>query len=326
MQHLPVKLLRLLGRPEPEPGKRRAQPLVLLDRSGAVAGVRVHAHQRTLRRFIGRRFADHLLPQPGPTKQLEIEGANGPAALPGPVLVALVGQQLAPVATRNGRACLGDSRSQSQLALGLKTLNIDREAGARPQADLTPAKDDRLLRAQRRPRVMSSLAEVGGARVGRKVRPESVDDLLPLQPMPRRQREQLHELARAPSLPCLSGNATSIDRDLEPTEDADLDAKHTQRILPTTPADKDASTTRTPRWKRWPVGSHIRAPSAASRRPTSTKREAGRSCLPQLWRRSLAETFRRAACFGHELPHDGGGTGDCAEWHTANGRRLSRAP
>jgi hypothetical protein len=74
---------------------------------------------------------------------------------------------------------------------------------------------------------MSSLAEVGGARVGRKVRPESVDGLLPRQPMPRRQDEQLYELGRAPLLPCLSGNATSIDPDLEPTEDADLDATHT---------------------------------------------------------------------------------------------------
>ena len=246
MQHLPVERLRLLGRLEPEPGKRRAQPVVLLDRSRAVAGVRVHVHQRTVRRFVGRLFADHLLPQPGSTKQLEIEGANRPAALPGPVLVALVGKQLAPVATRNGRACLGNSRSQSQLALGLKALNIDRELGVRPQADLALAKDDRLLRAERRSRVVSSLAEVGGARVGRKVRPESVDDLLPVQPMPRRQGEQRHELGRAPLLPCLSGDATSIDRDLEPTEDADLDARHTQRILPTTPADKDASTTPTP--------------------------------------------------------------------------------
>ena len=79
---------------------------------------------------------------------------------------------------------------------------------------------------------MSSRAEVGGSCVGRKVRPESIEDLLPLQPMPRRQGEQLHELGRAPLLPCLSGDPTSIDRDLEPTEDADLDAKHTQRITP----------------------------------------------------------------------------------------------
>src|SRR4051812_21345541 len=63
--------------------------------------------------------------------------------------------------------------------------------------------------------------------------------------MPRRQGEQLHELRRAPLLPCLSGDATSIDRDLEPTEHADLDARHTQRILPTQLADKDASTTPT---------------------------------------------------------------------------------
>jgi len=97
---------------------------------------------------------------------------------------------------------------------------------------------------------MSSLAEVGGARVRRKARPESVDDLLPLQPMPRRQGEQLHKLGRTPLLPCLSGDATSVYRDLEPTEEADLDARHVPRILPTTPADKDASTTPTPRWKR----------------------------------------------------------------------------
>src|SRR4051794_11931923 len=87
---------------------------------------------------------------------------------------------------------------------------------------------------------MSRLAQVGGARIGRKLRPESVDDLLPGQPMPRRQGEQLHELGRAPLPPCASGDATSIDRDLERTEDADLDARHTDSILPTTPADKDA--------------------------------------------------------------------------------------
>jgi hypothetical protein len=85
---------------------------------------------------------------------------------------------------------------------------------------------------------MSRLAKVGGARVGRKVRPESVDDLLPLQPLPRRQGEQLHELGGAPLLPCPSGNATPIDRHLEPTEDADLEPRHPQRILPTTSADK----------------------------------------------------------------------------------------
>jgi hypothetical protein len=64
-----------------------------------------------------------------------------------------------------------------------------------------------------------------------------------VQPMPRRQGEQLHELRRAPLLPSLSRDAASIDRDLEPTEDADLDARHTQRMLPTMPAGKDASTT-----------------------------------------------------------------------------------
>ena len=241
-QHLPVERLRLLGRLEPEPGKRRAQPVVLLDRSGAVAGVRVHVHQRTVRRFVGRLLGDHLLPKPGSTQQLQIEGANVPAALPGPVLVALVGKQLAPVATRNRRACLGTAGSQSQLALRLKALGIDRELGVRPQADLTLAKDYRLLRAERRSRVMGRLAEVRGARVGRKVRPESVGDLLALQPMPRRQGEQLHELGRPSLLPCPPRDAASVDRHLEPTEDADLDASHTPRMLPAMPASKDAST------------------------------------------------------------------------------------
>jgi hypothetical protein len=71
-------------------------------------------------------------------EELKIKGANVPAALRGPVLVTLVGKQLAPVATRNGRARLGKSQSQSQLALGLEALNIDPEIGVRPQADLTP--------------------------------------------------------------------------------------------------------------------------------------------------------------------------------------------
>src|SRR3712207_5931339 len=126
---------------------------------------------------------------------------------------------------------------------------------------------------------MSSLAEVGGARVGRKVRPESVDDPLPLQPMPRRQGEQLHELGRAPLLPCVSGNAASIDRDLEPTEDADLDAKHTRRILSTTPADKDASTTPTPCSTPGPRRRASEPFRGQGRRPTSTKRRPGRRWL-----------------------------------------------
>jgi hypothetical protein len=62
VQQFPVERLRLLGRPEPEPGKRCAQPVVLLDRSEAVAGVRVHVHQRTVRRFVGRLLGDHLFP------------------------------------------------------------------------------------------------------------------------------------------------------------------------------------------------------------------------------------------------------------------------
>jgi hypothetical protein len=250
VQHLPVQSLGLLGRPESEPGKRRPQPVVLLDRSGAVAGVRVHVHQRTVRWFVGRLFIDQLLPQPGSTQQLEIQGANVPAPLAGPVLVALVGKQLASIAGGNGRARLRNSRPQSQPALGLEALSIDRELGVRPQADLTPAKDNRALRAERRARVMSCLAEVGGARVGRKVRPQSIDDLLPLQPMPGCQGEQHHQLERAPMLPCPSGNAMSVDRHLEPTKDANLDAKHAHTILLTTPADKHASTVDAARGQR----------------------------------------------------------------------------
>jgi hypothetical protein len=139
---------------------------------------------------------------------------------------------------------------------------------------------------------MSSLAEVGGARVGRKVRPESVDDLLPLQPMPRRQGEQLHELGRAPLVPCPSRDAASIDRHLEPTEDAYLDASHTPRMLPAMPAGKDASTRRASCWKTLARGVASQGPSAA--RPAANLNEApgGRRCLLQLWPRSVAETLR----------------------------------
>jgi hypothetical protein len=97
-------------------------------------------------------------------------------------------------------------------------------------------------------------------------------------------------------LPCLSGDATSIDRDIEPTEDADLDAKHTPRILPTTPADKDASTTPTPPGNAGPRHRKSEPLPRPRHRPTSTKRNVGRKCLLQLGVGQWRDPRRAARC------------------------------
>jgi len=57
--------------------------------------------------------------------------------------------------------------------------------------------------------------------------------------VPRGEREQFHELDRATVLPCPTRNEAPLDRDLEPAEDAYLDASHTSRMLAIAAVGKD---------------------------------------------------------------------------------------
>ena len=247
MRDLSIQRPCLFGRLESKPVERDPEPVELLERRRAVAGIRVHPHQRTVRRLVGRLLGDDLLPQSGSTKELEMESAQMSATLSSPVLVPLVREQLAAIGGSDGRALLGRARSQRGLAFVLKALGIDDEVGVRPEGDLILVKGDRVLRPERRSRVVSGLPKIRRARLGCEARPEGVDDLLAVQLVPRRKREQLHEVGRTAVLPRAGRHEASVDRDLEAAQNADLDASHAGRMQPLAPASKTASSMRPPR-------------------------------------------------------------------------------
>lgn len=239
MSGLSVERVRFRGRLEPEPGERGTELVELLERGGAVARLDVHAHQHPAGSLVGRLLGDYLLPKPCSTKKLDVESAQMTPRFLCPVFVSLLRQQLAAVESRNVGADIRIAGSERGLGLRLEALGVDMKLGGRPQAHLILAEDDGLLRADRRPCVVRGLAQVGPTRLGRQLRPKRVHHLLALEPVPRGEREQFHELDRATVLPCPTRNEAPLDRDLEPAEDAYLDASHTSRMLAIAAVGKD---------------------------------------------------------------------------------------
>ncbi len=72
--------------------------------------------------------------------------------------------------------------------------------------------------------MMSSLAEIGGARLGAKVRPQGLDNLLPRKAMAIGQGEKLHQLRGPPSRPRGVHHLPAPDADSEGTEQLDTHA------------------------------------------------------------------------------------------------------
>jgi hypothetical protein len=99
--------------------------------------------------------------------------------------------------------------------------NIDLELGSRPELQQLWARVDGVGTAEGSPREMDRLPQVRARRLGLQLRPESRHDLFAVEPLRRREREQLHEVRTTTVTPGLGGHRSSIDFDREGTEEPD---------------------------------------------------------------------------------------------------------
>ena len=201
-----------------------SQALELQERRRPVAALRVLPHQRAVGLLVGGLVLQQALPEPPLAQHLHEQAAEMLARACRPLLVALVGQQIAGVQRRGLPARARASRERGARS-GLEGLDVGGDARARPQLHMAAAQHHGIRGPQDAPGEVRRLVQVAGARRRRQVRPQGVDDLLAVQPVPRLQGEQLDELRRAPVVPVLGRHRPPVDLDGVRAEQSDEDLR-----------------------------------------------------------------------------------------------------
>jgi hypothetical protein len=89
----------------------------------------------------------------------------------------------------------------------------------------------RIRFANRAAGEMRRLVQVRQRRVIRQLRPNRLDHLLAMQPMPTRQRKDLDQLRSTTMLPSLLRHRTTISQDLKTAQQLNLKTLHQQTIF-----------------------------------------------------------------------------------------------
>jgi hypothetical protein len=166
----------------------------------AVAGLQLGADQLAVGLLVGRVLGEHVVPASPGAQRPHPPLAHPLARGRRPRLVAVVGQQLAAVG--------------GEVAV-LEALDVGAHGPAGRQLDHPLAQHDRLAGAQRAPRVVGGLVQVGDAGLGRQVRPQLLDHLVARQPVAVRERQQLHEVGGPPLLEGVGRQRASVDPHVE---------------------------------------------------------------------------------------------------------------
>jgi hypothetical protein len=100
----------------------------------------------------------------------------------------------------------------------LEALDIDLDLGTGKQGEHGGVGADRPLRAERPPREMHRLAEVGRRCLQGQIGPQRLHDLLAMQAMARGERQQLDQVGGSPVAPGLTGNGVAVHDHTERAE------------------------------------------------------------------------------------------------------------
>jgi hypothetical protein len=153
----------------------------------SVARRKLAAHQRPAAGLVGRLLGHHPLPQLRPSQQVQVQPAQPFPGLLHPLLVAVLGKQLARVPRGRPRALARIAGTERALGFGL----------------------------------------------GRELRPQRVDRLLPVQAVAGREGEQLDEVAGAALPPGGVRDTALAHADREATQQQHLHTIHRRSILRT---------------------------------------------------------------------------------------------
>jgi hypothetical protein len=146
-----------------------------------------------------------------------------------PVLVAVVGQEALAVERDRLRVELEVGAAARAVGRRTELLDVDADPVRGERDELARRLDEGLARARlgQPPGVVERLAQVRGGRRRRELGPERFHHLLAVEPVPRREREQLHHRCGLALPPRLLRDRPAVHRDPEAAEKADTDVGHT---------------------------------------------------------------------------------------------------
>jgi hypothetical protein len=206
--------------------QRPVEAVELAQRGVPVAIGRVPPHEGEVGVLVTRVEFGHCLPAAGQAQQVQVVLPELLAAGLGPLLVPVRGQQFAAVQRDHlagRRGIPGGERPAGQF---LEPDRVHGHAAAGAQDDLVATQHHRVRHAEGAPGEVRRLVQLGHRLGDRVLGPDPVDDLLAVQPPPRRQREHLHHRRRVPTIPAGLGDRDSADRHGEPAEQRDVDIGH----------------------------------------------------------------------------------------------------
>ncbi len=218
------------------------QELVLTQRLVPLADLGVGSHQGDVRLFVGRiihhdlaqrvdrgaRVAGRDAERRQLAEQPEVRTVQRIPARRRPVLVPILGQQLAGVAVERRLVDERVARGAGACRRLLEGLHVHPDRLLTLEHQRIPAQVEvgrRLrrteLRLERAPRGVDRLVQVVCRRLGMLLRPERVHELLALELVPRRQGEQLDQVLRLAEPPVGVVDRSRADGDPKPAEQMD---------------------------------------------------------------------------------------------------------
>ena len=202
------------------------EPLELPEGGVAVAVGRVALHQRDVGRLVAGVELDQLVPAAVEAQQVEVAQAQLLTTLLGPLVVAILRQQLA--AVEGERAAGRDDVLVHEGAAGqlLELHDVDRRRRARQEHDVVAPQHDRVGHREGAPGVVRGLVQLGHGLVQGVLGPDQVDELLAVEAPIGREREDLDQRRGVAPRPAGLGHRHGVHRHREVAEHRDLDRRH----------------------------------------------------------------------------------------------------
>ena len=192
----------------------------------AIAGGEVLPHERDVGLLVAGLELDQGLPATGQAEQLDVPQPQVLTTLLDPVLVAVLRQQLALVPIDRRLHDLGIGTGQGQARQLLEPGDVDDQLGTGEEGHGVAAEHDRLGPPRGLAGEVGGLVELGGSLVQGVLGPDRVDDLLAVEAVTGRQRQDLHQDRGMAAGPARGRDGLAVDADREATEQLHLDPGH----------------------------------------------------------------------------------------------------
>ena len=172
--------------------------------------------------FVGRVELHEVVPAAESAEQVGAELVDPPPRPVRPLLVEVLGQQVARAAVGRGSQERLVSGAEGLVRGGLEKRDVDRDGLVGEQGDRLAAQDDGVVSGRSAGEV-GGLVQPGRGLVDGEVGPQGVDHLLAVHPSSWAQREELDERGGVPPAPGAGGDGGSVSAHLEGPQQRDLD-------------------------------------------------------------------------------------------------------